>query len=77
MRTLKLTLLISTLFLLTTSCTDLTEDIVPNNTVNQTELVSNTNVPTDSTGNDGAGGITDFDTGDDGSGNNGDGTKGN
>ncbi|NVK07794.1 MAG: hypothetical protein HWD89_01980 [Tenacibaculum sp.] len=38
MRTLKFTLLISTLFLLTTSCTDLTEDIVPNNNDNQTEL---------------------------------------
>ncbi|MDO6674710.1 hypothetical protein Q4517_04005 [Tenacibaculum sp. 1_MG-2023] len=44
MRTLKFTLLISTLFLLTTSCTDLTEDIVPNNTVNQTELVNSINV---------------------------------
>lgn len=77
MRTLKFTLLISMLFLLTTSCTDLTEDIVPNNTVNQTELVSNTNVPTDGTGDDGTGGTTDLDTGGDGSGNNGDGTKGN
>ena len=77
MRTLKFTLLISTLFLLTTSCTDLTEDIVPNNNDNQTELVSNTNVPTDGTGDDGTGGTTDLDTGGDGSGNNGDGTKGN
>ena len=34
MRTLKFTLLISMLFLLTTSCTDLTEDIVPNNNDN-------------------------------------------
>ena len=63
MRTLKFTLLISTLFLLTTSCTDLTEDIVPNNNDNQTELVSSTNVPTDGTGDDGTGGTTDFDTG--------------
>ena len=56
MRTLKFTLLISTLFLLTTSCTDLTEDIVPNDSVNNTEFVTNTNVPiTD--------GTTDFDTG--------------
>jgi hypothetical protein len=38
MRTLKFTLLISTLFLLTTSCTDLTEDIVPNDTVDNIEL---------------------------------------
>ncbi|GFD92768.1 hypothetical protein KUL156_42400 [Alteromonas sp. KUL156] len=76
MRTLKFTLLISMLFLLTTSCTDLTEDIVPNNTVNQTELVSNTNVPTDGTGDDGTGGTTDLDTGGNGSSGN-DGGKGN
>ncbi|MDE1206905.1 hypothetical protein [Tenacibaculum larymnensis] len=76
MRTLKFTLLISMLFLLTTSCTDLTEDIVPNNTVNQTELVTSTNVPTDGTSDDGTGGTTDLDTGgSDGSGN--DGGKGN
>ncbi|XRE42050.1 hypothetical protein ACIVBQ_000254 [Tenacibaculum discolor] len=75
MRTLKFTLLISTLFLLTTSCTDLTEDIVPNNTVNQTELVTSTNVPTDGTGDDGTGGTTDLDTG--GTGNDNDGGKGN
>ncbi|MEE4000361.1 hypothetical protein V1T75_08420 [Tenacibaculum sp. FZY0031] len=63
MRTLKFTLLISLLFLLTTSCTDLTEDIVPNNTVNQTELVTSTNVPTNGTGDNGTGGTTDIDTG--------------
>lgn len=74
MRTLKFTLLISLLFLLTTSCTDLTEDIVPNNTVNQTELVTSTNVPTNGTGDDGTGGTTDIDTGG-GDGN--DGGKGN
>ncbi|KAF9658073.1 hypothetical protein HBA12_12750 [Tenacibaculum mesophilum] len=73
MRTLKFTLLISTLFLLTTSCTDLTEDIVPNNTVNQTELVTSTNVPTDGTGDDGTGGTTDLDTGGTGSDGNGSG----
>ncbi|RSC92680.1 hypothetical protein [Tenacibaculum singaporense] len=75
MRTLKFTLLISMLFLLTTSCTDLTEDIVPNNTVNQTELVTSTNVPTDGTDDDGTGGTTDLDTG--GTGNDNDGGKGN
>ncbi|MDP2541503.1 hypothetical protein CSC81_00050 [Tenacibaculum discolor] len=78
MRTLKFTLLISTLFLLTTSCTDLTEDIVPNNTVNQTELVTSTNVPTDGTSDDGTGGTTDLDTGGgDGDGGGDGGTKGN
>ncbi|WP_428742799.1 hypothetical protein [Tenacibaculum sp.] len=71
MKTLKITLLISMLTLLTTSCTDLTEDIVPNNTIVQTELISGTDT-TDS----GTGGTTDFETGDgDGDGN--DGTKGN
>ncbi|REH52461.1 hypothetical protein C7448_103196 [Tenacibaculum gallaicum] len=74
MRTLKFTLLISTLFLLTTSCTDLTEDIVPNNTVNQTELITSTNVPTDGTSDDGTG-TTDLDTG--GTENDNDGGKGN
>ncbi|RLJ99688.1 hypothetical protein [Tenacibaculum discolor] len=62
MRTLKFTLLISMLFLLTTSCTDLTEDIVPNNNDNHIELVSGTNHPpysdgdTGGTGNDNDGG---------------------
>lgn len=65
MRTLKFTLLISTLFLLTISCTDLTEDIVPNNNDNHIELVNSIDVDIniDNTG------------GDDGSGN--DGGKGN
>lgn len=44
MRTLKFTLLISTLFLLTTSCTDLTEDIVPNNNDNHIELVNSIDI---------------------------------
>lgn len=44
MRTLKFTLLISTLFLLTTSCTDLTEDIVPNNNDNHIELVNSVGI---------------------------------
>ncbi|MDX8553286.1 hypothetical protein MK851_06545 [Tenacibaculum sp. 1B UA] len=71
MRTLKFTLLISTLFLLTTSCTDLTEDIVPNNTVNQTELVNSINIdnPLDLTSIDGDTGGNDTDTDDGGKGN--------
>lgn len=69
MRTLKFTLLISMLFLLTTSCTDLTEDIVPNNTVDNLELtfdnestdgINDMNLPIDGdtggTGNDNDGG---------------------
>ncbi|WP_440121250.1 hypothetical protein [Tenacibaculum sp. Ill] len=65
MRTLKFTLLISTLFLLTTSCTDLTEDIVPNDNDNHIELVSVTSPPP-------------YLGGDTGGGNDGgDGTKGN
>ncbi|WP_417785293.1 hypothetical protein [Tenacibaculum sp.] len=61
MRTLKFTLLISMLFLLTTSCTDLTEDIVPNNNDNHTELVNSIDVDinidnTGGTGNDNDGG---------------------
>ena len=62
MRTLKFTLLISTLFLLTTSCTDLTEDIVPNNNDNHIELVNSIDIdnpinpPVDGdTGDDGDG----------------------
>lgn len=46
MRTLKFTLLISMLFLLTTSCTDLTEDIIPNDNDNHIELVNS--IDTDS-----------------------------
>ncbi|MEQ3500240.1 hypothetical protein ABMY20_10820 [Tenacibaculum sp. SSH1-16] len=66
MRTLKFTLLISTLFLLTTSCTDLTEDIVPNNNDNHIELVYSIDIDnplnppvdgdTGGTGNDNDGG---------------------
>ncbi|MEY8861784.1 hypothetical protein [Tenacibaculum singaporense] len=44
MRTLKFTLLICMLFLLTTSCTDLTEDIVPNNNDNHIELVNSIDI---------------------------------
>ncbi|GFD79284.1 hypothetical protein KUL118_21460 [Tenacibaculum sp. KUL118] len=69
MRTLKFTLLISTLFLLTTSCTDLTEDIVPNNTVDNIELILDDG-STDKTDPPG-----DRDTG--GGNDGGDGTKGN
>ncbi|TDQ29846.1 hypothetical protein [Tenacibaculum caenipelagi] len=55
MRTLKIILLISMLTLLTTSCTDLTEDIVPNNTIEKTELINSidTDNPIDDTGGDG------------------------
>ncbi|WP_440067227.1 hypothetical protein [Tenacibaculum discolor] len=69
MRTLKFTLLICTLFLLTTSCTDLTEDIVPNNNDNHIELVNSIDIdnPIDPP--------VDGDTG--GGNDGGDGTKGN
>ncbi|WGH75874.1 hypothetical protein P8625_01545 [Tenacibaculum tangerinum] len=70
MRTLKFTLLITLLFLLTTSCTDLTEDIIPTNTTQNTELVSGIG---DTTTDDGT---PTPDTGD-GDGTGSDGTKGN
>lgn len=41
MRTLKTILIMSMLLILTTSCTDLTEDLAPNTTEN-TELVNST-----------------------------------
>lgn len=42
MKTLKTTLLISMLLILTTSCTDLTENLVPETKTQNTELVSGT-----------------------------------
>ena len=69
MRTLKTILIMSMLLILTTSCTDLTEDLVPNTTEN-TELVNSTDNTID------GGNSTDSqDTGGDGSEN--DGGKGN
>ncbi len=43
MKTLKTTLLISMLIILTTSCTDLTDNLVPETKTDNTELVSGTN----------------------------------
>lgn len=42
MKTLKTTLLISMLLILTTSCTDLTDNLVPETKTENTELVSGT-----------------------------------
>ncbi|WP_299157278.1 hypothetical protein [uncultured Tenacibaculum sp.] len=73
MKTLKTTLLISMLTLLTISCTDLnTEDLVPETKKQNTELVTGFNTNDD---DDTSGGFVDTggDDGDDGA----DGTKGN
>ncbi|WP_237276047.1 hypothetical protein [Tenacibaculum ovolyticum] len=64
LKTIKYTLIITLLILLSTSCTDLTEDLVPETKIQNTELISG-----------GIDTLNNLDTGDDGSG--GDGSKGN
>lgn len=52
MKTLKTTLLISMLLILTTSCTDLTDNLVPETKTENTELVSGTDNSSDITTDD-------------------------
>jgi hypothetical protein len=72
MKTLKTTLLISMLLILTTSCTDLTDNLVPETKIENTELNSGTN---DITNDDTVDTTNNLDTGD--GDNSGDGGKGN
>ncbi|WP_028888743.1 hypothetical protein [Tenacibaculum ovolyticum] len=66
LKTIKYTLIITLLILLSTSCTDLTEDLVPETKTQNTELISG-----------GIDTLNNLDTGDDGDGGSSNGSKGN
>lgn len=54
MRTLKTILIMSMLMVLTVSCTDLTEDLVPNTKTENTEITTNQITNSVDTGEDGS-----------------------